>query len=121
MYLRIKIETKNGIIVVRLFGELDHHTAGEVKRKTEEFIKEKGLLNIIFDLSKLDFMDSSGIGLIIGRHKLVLPLGGRVCVVTGSKSIERIIKMSGICRLVAVFNSDEEAIKMILGGINNEN
>ena len=85
--MKIKIEVKKKVIVVRLFGELDHHSAEKVKSRVEDFIKEKGFINVVFDLSALEFMDSSGIGLILGRYKLVSPLGGSVGVVCGKGDI----------------------------------
>lgn len=116
IYLKIKIEVKKKVIIVKLKGELDHHTADEVRKMAEECINEKGYINVVFDFSELDFMDSSGIGLLVGRYKLLAPIGGKVCVVTNGGNIERIIKMSGIEKLIGLFNSTESAICAVSGG-----
>ena len=58
-------------------------------------------------------MDSSGIGMIIGRYKLISALGGKVIIVCGNKQIERIITMSGLKKIINVFNSFDDAIENV--------
>ena len=112
--MKIKLEVKKRILIVRLFGELDHHGADEVRAKIEAAIRDRGTVNVIFDMSGLEFMDSSGIGLIVGRYKLVTPMGGRIYVSCPGNGIGRILKMSGTDKLVTIFKSTEEAIKAAL-------
>lgn len=116
--MKIKIEMKKRTMTVKLFGELDHHSAEAARKKVEEFVMQKSCYNIIFDLSQLEFMDSSGIGLIMGRYRLVSPLGGKIYVVAGEGAIKRIIKMSGLGSLVKIFDDTEKAMKEACGGEN---
>ena len=97
-------------LVVSLEGEIDHHSAQKYRKKIDdEFIKTKAI-NIIFDFSKLNFMDSSGIGLIMGRYKLIKPLGGRVMLVGVSPQLDRLISISGIYKIVGWAKSVNEAL-----------
>ena len=58
-------------LVIKLTGELDHHFATEAKSKIDERLKSGQIKNLTIDMGKLDFIDSSGIGFIIGRYKII--------------------------------------------------
>ena len=114
--MNIKIEAKKGATYITLKGELDHHEAGGVRKIIEEFISKKGEINLVFDMTELDFMDSSGIGLIVGRYNLVSPLGGKVFLVLKEGNISRIVKMSGIEKFVDIFYDKKSLLDAINGG-----
>lgn len=111
--MEITVTIKKKILVVSLSGELDHHTAKKVKDLAEEVIKNKGITNLVFDFTKLTFMDSSGIGVVVGRYKLVSSLGGHVAIVNNSATIDRLLTMSGIKKIIAVRNSVTDAINYL--------
>lgn len=98
-------------LVAGLEGEIDHHSAAQCRQRIDsEFIKTKAV-NIIFDFSRLSFMDSSGIGLIMGRYKLITPLGGRVVLSGVPPQLDRIISLSGIYKLVGRAKDINEAME----------
>lgn len=102
---------KNGrTLIAQLIGELDHHSAVEVRETLENAIKSKAIQNLIFDFSKLNFMDSSGIGVIIGRYKLIKALGGTVNVVCANRQMDRLMTMSGLKKLIDVYSDLDQAI-----------
>lgn len=107
--MEISLNIKKNTLTARLFGELDHHTAKEVKNSIEEVIKNKEIKNLIFDFTNLDFMDSSGIGVIVGRYKLINSLGGQVVIVGTKNNIKKLLTMSGIDKIIKIFNTAEEA------------
>lgn len=111
--VKINLNTKKNILIVSLSGELDHHTAKEVKNSIEEVIKNKDIKNLIFDFSSLDFMDSSGIGVIVGRYKLIHSLGGRVAIFGAKSNIRKLLSMSGIDKIIETFNTSEDAFKSL--------
>lgn len=74
-----------------------------------EFLKTKAQ-NIVFDFSKLHFMDSSGIGLIMGRYKLLAPVGGKVLLAGVSPQLDRLISISGIYKIVGWAKDVTEAL-----------
>ena len=57
---------------------------------------------VMFDFSKVSFMDSAGIGLLIGRYKLIKLLGGNVEIINTNKSIEKVLEMSGIVKIIPI-------------------
>ena len=107
--MEISANIQNNVLICALSGELDHHSAKEVKDLVETVIKNRGVKNLIFDFSALKFMDSSGIGVVIGRYKLVSSLGGQVAIVSRSRVIDRLIQMSGIHKLIPVYSNLEDA------------
>lgn len=114
--MKVSISSAKGVITAKLSGEFDHHNAQKIKEVVEEKIREKGFYNLIVDLSELDFMDSSGIGFLMGRYKLLAPLGGSVSVIAGGSNVERIVKMSGLEKFINIYKSKDEAYKNVSGG-----
>lgn len=109
--MQISTDIINDYLIVTLQGELDHHTSEDVRKKIDQQYYNNNLLNIVLDLRGLNFMDSSGIGLIMGRYKNCKEQRGSISIVSTSPYIERILKMSGLLKLMNVFPTIDEAIK----------
>lgn len=114
--MQIKLQKKGRTLIAFLSGELDHHSAKNVKEMLENAIEQKAVQNLIFDFTDLSFMDSSGIGVIIGRYKLLSAIGGKVCIICRNQTICRLITLSGLTRLMNVFQSLNEAECYLQGG-----
>ena len=95
-------------LVIRLPREIDHYQAEIIRKECEIMFLKSLIRDVIFDFSNTVFMDSSGIGLILGRVKQVHPLEGRVYLFGGIPSIEKMWEMSGILKLVTILNTVEE-------------
>lgn len=87
-------------LIVYLPEELDHHIAGKIREETDSFFVSKRIRDVIFDYDQTVFMDSSGIGLIMGRYREVRYLKGDVYVVGVHEKMERILDISGLYRIV---------------------
>ena len=88
-------------LVIRLVGELDEHSAEFVRRKLDTLIANNNFGSMIFELSRLSFMDSTGIGVIIGRYKLIRKQNKPVYVRNPSPTVDKIFKMSGLYEIIA--------------------
>jgi stage II sporulation protein AA (anti-sigma F factor antagonist) len=111
MYLEFKnVKDK---LIVRMFGELDHHSAEEVRIKIDDRIDVGKFKNLIMDFSGVTFMDSSGIGVVIGRYKKISQNDGNVFVAGVNESIGRVFELSGMYKIIKVFNSADEAVDNI--------
>ncbi len=99
---------KNQCLVIRLPGEIDHCQAEDIRQECEMMFLKACVRDVIFDFTGTNFMDSSGIGLILGRLRQVQPMEGRVFLFGGSPSMEKMWKMSGILGKVTVLNTIEE-------------
>lgn len=86
-------------ITAKIDGDIDHHTAAEIRKIIDENINLRKPELLELDFSGVQFMDSSGIGLIMGRFKLVKTAGGNLKVVNVPQRLERMIKMSGLTKL----------------------
>lgn len=93
-------EKKKNALTVRLSGELDHSVVTAIRGELDALIAQADVKKLIFDLKGLEFMDSSGIGLIIGRYKLMARRGGSVAVCGPDKRIDQLFRMAGIYQLV---------------------
>lgn len=109
--MELYIAGKYKTLVAKITGELDHHIAAGVRETIDRELQRTGAVNLAFDFSNLSFMDSSGIGVIMGRYKIVTALGGKIFVYGASETVGRIINMSGINELVIMTDELENTIK----------
>lgn len=107
--LQINFDSINQNLIVYFKGELDHHTAEEIRKEIDKIYFEKRYKNIILNLNNLNFMDSSGIGLLMGRFKLVSQNNGKLCITNVSPRVEKILKMSGILKIVDIYSDVKSA------------
>ena len=89
-------------LMFKLTEEIDHHTTESIRRRADYEIQRHIPRKVIFDFSSVSFMDSAGIGMIIGRYKLLSMLGGTLEIKNVSPNVERILKMSGILKIIKI-------------------
>jgi len=89
-------------LVVTLTGDLDHHTAADTAPQLDRLILHSGALHLILDLSDVTFMDSSGIGVILGRYRRLHRMGGRVTLRRPTPAVDRMLALSGIESIIPV-------------------
>lgn len=100
-------------LLVKVTGELDHHMAEKLKTSVDEKIRSTNAINVIFDFTELSFMDSSGLGVIMGRYKKIRTLGGKVIIYGVNAGILRIMEMSGIDKIIKISPSYEKAVRVL--------
>ncbi|WP_163537781.1 anti-sigma F factor antagonist [Gracilibacillus sp. YIM 98692] len=110
----MQFSTIEEVLIVRLEGELDHHSASRLKMEWQEYLKNERIKHVILNLENLHFMDSSGLGVVLGRYKEVKQLGGEMIVCSVSPSVKRLFDMSGIFKIVRL-ESDESFALLSLG------
>lgn len=113
MSLSITMETKQDVLVVRLRGELDHHTADELRNQVDEVLKNPQIRHLVLSLAELSFMDSSGIGVILGRYKQIAARSGEMVVCSINPTIYRIFEMSGLFKIIKFRESEAEALHVL--------
>lgn len=112
-----EFEVINKILIVHVNGELDHHNSIYVREKADEKIIKEGIKNIIFDFNGTDFMDSSGIGVIMGRYKLIREFNGKIAVVNVKNNIKKILLFSGLNKIITLYSNMKDAIDSFSGGV----
>ena len=96
------------LLVIQLKEDVDHHVAEKIRRRMDNEIQRYMPKKVILDFTKVNFMDSSGIGLIIGRYKMASMLGGKVQIKKVAPAVRRILEMSGILKIIPIINEEEE-------------
>lgn len=100
--MQMNIKSENGTAIAVLSGEIDHHTAKKLRAELDEFVVTMQPETLAMDFSNITFMDSSGIGLIIGRYKLMKECGGVLEIRSPQPYIRRVLRLSGIERIVKI-------------------
>jgi len=108
--MNVACETKNRTLVVRIDGEIDHYSSNEIKSKIDREYKQRNSKNILFDFNNVTFMDSSGIGVIMGRYKNVISKGGFVGVFSINKELRKIFEVSGLFKIILYYENSEQAL-----------
>ena len=99
--MQIKSRIVNRTLYILLSGELDEYTAPNVRTKLDVLLEtQKGFVQIVMDLSELTFMDSTGVGVLIGRYKKMREHNKPIFITNPSRNAERIFKMSGLYEIM---------------------
>ena len=99
---------KRDVLLVRLEGELDQCSASGIRRDIDALLQDPSVRHLVLDMERMPFMDSSGIGLILGRIRLMALWGGRVAVAGLSPQLRKMAELSGIAALAALENTEKE-------------
>lgn len=111
--MQIKFTSKGSTLIISISGEIDHHSAEYARQKIDAEILKATTKNIIFDFSKLGFMDSSGIGIIIGRYKNIRKLNGKAAIAGTNPHIRRILDISGVLKVVPAYDNVTDAVNIL--------
>ncbi|WP_409978166.1 anti-sigma F factor antagonist [Anoxybacteroides tepidamans] len=106
-------EVRQDVLLVRLSGELDHHTAEELREKVTATLEKEGIRHIVLNLEQLMFMDSSGLGVILGRYKQIKNLGGEMIVCAVSPAVKRLFDMSGLFKIIRLEDDEQFALQTL--------
>lgn len=110
MGLSLDVTYARDVLVVRLAGELDHHTSQRVRNTIESELHKGRFSHLVINLSSLEFMDSSGLGVILGRYKQMGQLGGKMMLCSVRPSVHRLMEMAGLFRILPIYEDEASAI-----------
>ena len=99
-------EYDNGRLTIRVTGEIDHHTAKPLREEMDTAIYLYRAASVTIDLRGVGFMDSAGLGLILGRYAKIKELGGRLTVADPEPSVEKILRLAGCEKLMSINKSE---------------
>ena len=101
---------KDKQLTLKITEEIDEHTTEKLRRKIDNEITRFLPRKVIFDFSNVSFMDSAGIGMLLGRYKVIKMLGGQLELANVNKQIERIFEISGILKIIPLVKNNEENV-----------
>lgn len=109
----INFEENGNTLIAFLSGELDHHSAIEIRTKIDDRLERNNIKNLIMNFSKVSFMDSSGIGVVIGRYKKLERIGGVVAITNLNDSVKRVFDLTGLFKIIKLYTSIDDALANI--------
>ena len=98
--MRFKKAYSAGILTVTLEGELDENSARETRTYLDDAIANGGFQKMLLDFEKVDFMDSTGIGVLLGRYKSLRAAGVELCVTKVNPQIDKVFRISGLYQII---------------------
>lgn len=108
---RFSHKIDDGVLEIKLTGEIDHHSAVSVRSEIDGLIFDLRPQKVVLDLSEISFMDSSGLGLIMGRYSLIKEFGGTLSLRAPTVAVMKILSLAGMERMIKVEKSIKEEIK----------
>ncbi|HUW65188.1 MAG TPA: anti-sigma F factor antagonist [Spirochaetia bacterium] len=108
--MMMQMEDKGCSLVARLTGEMDLQVADHLRSALDSAMGEKGTRYLVLDLSGVSFIDSSGLGVILGRYRRLAQSGGRVSLVGLSPPVKNVLELSGLLRIMREYSSAGEAL-----------
>lgn len=93
---------KEGCLTVKVPVEVDHCFADEVRDRVDRLVQTEDIRLLEFDFKDTEFMDSSGIGLLMGRYKLMKAIGGKIKITHAGERIQKILMLSGIHKIIPI-------------------
>ena len=100
--MSVTIVTKGETVTACLDGEIDHHTAADLRNEIDRAVAERNPTLLVLDFKNVSFMDSSGIGLVMGRYKTVSEIGGELAIVNTTPQIGKVMHLAGMERLAKI-------------------
>jgi stage II sporulation protein AA (anti-sigma F factor antagonist) len=106
--LNVQILIKKNILYARLEGELDQHTVEDLRVRTSELIEKYQIRYLVLNFKKLQFMDSSGVGYIIGRYNRLKKIAGGVVLCSLNEHIWKLVLLSGLNKICTIMKNEDE-------------
>jgi len=103
----LSLSCRNDVLTVTLKNEIDHHSAVSVRNEIDDSLYKEMPRALVFDLSEVNFMDSSGLGLVLGRYAKAKELGTEVVIKNPSKRTEKIFRMAGTDKFIKIIHDKE--------------
>lgn len=105
--MNVNFKEKDKLLTFELTEEIDHHIAEKIRRKMDHEIQRYMPKRVLFDFNSVTFMDSAGIGMLIGRYKIARMFGASVELMNVKPSIKKIFEMCGVLKIIPIAPSIE--------------
>lgn len=103
----MKYQVQENCLTIFLPKDVDHHSSEEIRKEADHLIERNHIRYVIFDFEDTNFMDSSGVGVILGRYKMIYMLGGEVWAVHTNERMKKILTMSGVTKIMQIYEEEK--------------
>ncbi len=110
MGLKVHLIIKSNTLIVRLSGEMDQHTSKDFRTRLNEVLNTYDVKSIVFNFKELSFMDSTGIGIILGRYNYIKSKGGKIFITDCNKEVTRIINITGLYKICTILAEEIDVL-----------
>ncbi|MGE5396880.1 MAG: anti-sigma F factor antagonist [Chitinophagales bacterium] len=110
--MHVTMNTVQDTLMVRIEGELDLAVADSLRDQIDSRLKHDRVQTLILDFDGVSFLDSSGLGVIIGRYKKMKNSGGQMCIIRTCPAVFRVLEFSGITKIIPVYETEKEVLRM---------
>ncbi|MEW6181684.1 MAG: anti-sigma factor antagonist [Bacillota bacterium] len=114
--MMLELDTAGDVLIARLNGEIDLKVADELRQDLERALDSHLIRHLVLDFETVSFIDSTGLGVILGRYKRVAGAGGKLGLLGLRPGVKRVLEFSGVLRIAAEFTSRNEALEAFGGG-----
>jgi len=111
--LNITTLLKRGVLIVRVEGELDMHVANQFRECVDNALTVSGVQHVLLNFKDVTFIDSSGLGVILGRYKRIHASGGNVLIAHIQSQVLQIFELSGLLQIMKLYSSEAEALECV--------
>lgn len=109
--MKFTYNNKDKVLILNITEEIDHHSAEKIRNRADYEIQKYMPKNLIIDFAKVSFMDSAGIGMLIGRYKTVALFGGKTYITNVNQSIKKVFEMSGVLKIIPIIEGGTEKLE----------
>lgn len=100
-------------LIIHLPAELDHHSSERIRLEADRLIGRRNIRRVLFDFERTVFMDSSGIGMLIGRYKMIRFMGGTALAIRAGGQIRKILAVSGIDKVIDIYEGIPQQLNLL--------
>lgn len=103
--MAVLLEHNEKTLIAYISGEVDHHTAKSIRSEIDANIENTNPEKVVLDFADVSFMDSSGIGLVMGRYKIMKSAGGTVSIQNPPVQIKKVMQLAGLDKIASINNT----------------
>ena len=106
--MAVRLNFEDGVLRAVLDGEIDHHSVQQMRREIDDAIVRTSPKTLVLDVRRVSFMDSSGIGLVMGRYRLLHGMGGKLVISGAAGKLEKILRIGGLEKIASFEKEGKE-------------
>ena len=106
--MAVRLNFEDGVLRAVLDGEIDHHSVQQMRREIDDAIVRTSPKTLGLDVRRVSFMDSSGIGLVMGRYRLLHGMGGKIVISGAAGKLEKILRIGGLEKIASFEKEGKE-------------
>lgn len=111
--MKINFIEEDKLLDVEIEEEIDHHRAESLRKEIDYEIQRRNPKRIILDFNNVFFMDSAGIGMVIGRYKTASMIGSKLEMKNVKNNIKKIFEMTGVLKIIPIIEEEKESAKTL--------